>query len=70
MSFFAIFTSRAITMGRPSPLDFWVFEPEDFEDIVIMWGEYDTEEKVKASPYYTQTTIDVDPWAKLQFPDK
>ncbi|KAL6155109.1 hypothetical protein ACJQWK_00977 [Exserohilum turcicum] len=45
------------------------FEHGDFEDIVTTWGRYSTEELVKSSPYYTKSTIRIDPYAKLEFPE-
>lgn len=48
----------------------WDYVPQDFEDLVIKWGPYTTDELAKASPHYTKTTVDVDPYAKLQFPEK
>ncbi|KAJ5022056.1 hypothetical protein PSV08DRAFT_350584 [Bipolaris maydis] len=52
------------------PATEWDYAPQDFEDVVIKWGPYTTDDLVKASPHYTKITVDVDPYAKLQFPER
>ncbi|EUC46969.1 hypothetical protein COCMIDRAFT_91275, partial [Bipolaris oryzae ATCC 44560] len=57
--------------GQPAPTATeWNYTLQDFEELIIKWGPYTTLDLVKAAPHYTKTTVDVDPYAKLQFPEK
>ncbi|CAG5160030.1 uncharacterized protein ALTATR162_LOCUS5721 [Alternaria atra] len=51
-------------------IQLWKFTPKDFEEFVTFWSKYTTDDLVKSSPFYTKTTIIVDPRAKGQFPEK
>lgn len=52
------------------PATEWNYTPQDSEELFIKWGPYTIPHLIKASPHYTKTTVDVDPYAKLQFPEK
>ncbi|KAI4627990.1 hypothetical protein J4E80_002126 [Alternaria sp. BMP 0032] len=52
------------------PMQLRQFTPKDFEEVVTLWSGYTTRDLVVESPFYTKTTIIVDPRAKAQFPEK
>jgi hypothetical protein len=51
-------------------IQLWKSTPKDFEEFVAFWSKYATDDLVKFSPFYTKTTMIVDPRVKGQFPEK
>ncbi|XP_014558751.1 hypothetical protein COCVIDRAFT_14159 [Bipolaris victoriae FI3] len=60
----------ALAPAPTHPATEWNYTPQDSEELFIKWGPYTIPHLIKASPHYTKITVDVDPYAKLQFPEK